>query len=342
MIEKKTVAVGLSGGVDSSVAVILLKEQGYEVTGIHMHLTEGDSTEDARKVAEKLEIPFYDIDMRDAYRERIVEYIRSDYAMGRTPNPCVRCNRELKFGLFWDRALEQLGSCDYFATGHYAHVERDEAKGLYLLRKGLHGDKDQAYFLSLLTQEQLGRVIFPLGDLEKPYVRGIAEKAGLFTAQKRESQDLCVGEYRLFLAEGKGPGDFMDTEGNVLGRHRGIEQYTVGQRRGLNIAVGFPVYVISIDRENNRVVVGSDEDLLTREVVLSGINWGSVREPGLPHRTNGKIRYRDRAAPCVVERREGDRYYVRFVEPKRAVTPGQLAVFYDDRGFVEMAGFIEG
>jgi len=342
MSDNKTVAVGLSGGVDSSVAVILLKEQGYRVTGIHMHLTEGDSTEDARRVAESLEIPFFDIDMRDAYRERIVEYIRGDYARGRTPNPCVRCNRELKFGLFWERALEAMGNCDYFVTGHYAHVERDGDTGRYLLRKGLHGDKDQAYFLSLLSQEQLSRVIFPLGDLEKPRVREIAEKAGLFTARKRESQDLCVGEYRQFIVPGKGAGDFVDGDGTVLGRHSGIEQYTVGQRRGLNIAAGYPVYVTAIDRENNRVVIGPDGDLLTRELVVSGINWGAVQEPELPYRTNGKIRYRDRAAPCVIETREGDRYHIRFDEPKRAVTPGQLAVFYDDRGFVEMAGFIEG
>ena len=337
----KTVAVGISGGVDSSVAAVLLKQQGYRVIGVHMHLVDGDSSDDARKVAEKLDIPYYDIDMRDAYRERIVEYIRTDYAMGRTPNPCVRCNRELKFGLFWDRALEQSGGCDFFATGHYAHVEKDGATGRYLLRKGLHGDKDQAYFLSLLSQKQLSRVIFPLGDMEKPQVRQIAEEAGLFTARKRESQDLCVGEYRQFISEGVGPGEFVDREGRILGEHRGIEQYTVGQRRGLNIAAGYPVYVTAIDRENNRVVVGPDEDLMTRDVIISAVNWGAVEDPVLPYRTYGKIRYRDKAAPCVLERREGGRFVIRFDEPKRAVTPGQLAVFYNEAGFVELAGFIE-
>jgi tRNA-uridine 2-sulfurtransferase len=340
-MNRKKVAVGVSGGVDSSVAVILLKEQGYDVCGIHMSLVEGDSSADARKVAEKLSIPFYDIDMRNSYRERIVEYIRTDYAMGRTPNPCVRCNRELKFGLFWERALEILGECDYFATGHYAHVEQDPETGRYLLRKGLHGDKDQAYFLSMLTQEQLGRVIFPLGDLEKPRVREIAEKAGLFTAQKRESQDLCVGEYRQFLTVGAGEGDFVDLEGKVLGTHKGIEHYTVGQRRGLNIAAGYPVYVISIDREKNQVVVGPDEALLTGDVTISGVNWGAVEKPELPYHTYGKIRYRDKAASCVIESRSGDHYTIRFDEEKRAITPGQLAVFYDDKGFVELAGFIE-
>jgi tRNA-specific 2-thiouridylase len=338
--KNKTVAVGLSGGVDSSAAVILLKEQGYDVYGIHMKLVEDDGVNDAQRVAEHLEIPFYDIDMIDLYRERIVEYIRTDYAMGRTPNPCVRCNRELKFGLFWERAREIAGDFDYFATGHYAHVEQNES-GRYLLRKGLHGDKDQAYFLSLLSQDQLSKILFPLGDLEKPFVREIAARWGLFTAQKKESQDLCVGEYRNFLHEGAGPGDFVDSSGKILGQHKGIEQYTVGQRRGLNIAAGYPVYVTAIDRANNRVVVGPDEDLMTRELIIDSVNWGSVENPPLPYRSLGKIRYRDKGAPCVIEKKEGEKFHVRFDEPKRAVTPGQLAVFYNEDGFVELAGYID-
>lgn len=334
-------ALGLSGGVDSSAAAILLKEQGYRVTGIHMKLSEEDAGEDARRVAEFLDIPFYDIDMVDLYRERIVEYIRSDYAMGRTPNPCVRCNRELKFGLFWERAREVSGDFDLFATGHYAHVEKNGVTGRWMLRKGLHGDKDQAYFLSLLSQEQLGRVLFPLGDLEKPRVREIAARGGLFTAEKRESQDLCVGEYRQFIRKGAGPGDFVDLQGRVMGRHRGIEFYTVGQRRGLNIAAGYPVYVIAIDPESNRVVLGTDEALLTRSVTIAGVNWGCLEEPTYPHRTWGKIRYRDTAAPCVIEKGPHNRLVITFDQPKRAVTPGQLAVFYDGEGVVELAGFIE-
>lgn len=340
--KNKTVAVGLSGGVDSSVVVLLLKEQGYKVCGIHMKLVEEDTSSDAINVAKFLDIPFYDIDMIDLYKEKIIQYIKDDYSKGRTPNPCVRCNRELKFGLFWERAQELMGDFDYFATGHYAHVEQVESTGRYNLRQGLYGEKDQAYFLSMLKQDQLSKIMFPLGDMEKPTVREIATKAGLFTADKKESQDLCVGEYRNFILEGEGPGDFVDSSGKVLGQHKGIEQYTVGQRRGLDISVGYPIYATFIDREKNRVVVGPDEDLLRKELTISGINWGSVEEPPLPYRTLGKIRYRDTASPCTItDKDERGCYKVRFDQPKRAITPGQLAVFYDEKGMVTLAGYID-
>jgi len=335
------IAVGLSGGVDSSVAALLLKNAGHEVVGINMKLLKDMETSDAEKVAKHLEIPFQSIDMTDLYREKILRYIQEDYSSGRTPNPCVRCNRELKFGLFLDRAMEQVGRFDRFATGHYARIQELES-GRLALYKGTYAEKDQAYFLSLLSQEQLKRILFPLGELSKPDVRKMASEAGLFTAEKGESQDLCIGEYRNFLGETSGRGNFVDKNGKVLGQHKGIEHYTVGQRRGLNIAAGYPVYVISINSRENQVVVGPDEDLFSEEMTIAQVNWGSVESPELPWKGSVKVRYRDQGVDAWLEEAlEGGRFRIRFSEQRRAVTPGQLGVMYDAQGAVALAGIIQ-
>jgi len=337
-------AVGLSGGVDSSVAALLLKREGHQVAGITMRIlqTDDDSAcDDARRVAEHLEIPLTVVDLRREYENTILRYIREDYAAGRTPNPCVRCNREVKFGLFLEKAHQAGGDFDCFATGHYAIIDTDPATGRKALRKGLHGEKDQAYFLSLLTQEQLSQTLFPLGRMTKPEVREIAREAGLFTHRKGESQDLCLGGYRQYLSSGRGEGDFTDAAGRFLGRHRGIEHYTIGQRRGLGIGGGEPLYVVAIREEENRVILGRDGDLFARGMLIREVNWGVVEDPPVPFAGTVKIRYRDGGTPAVLEGAdEPGLYRIRFEEPRRAVTPGQLAVFY--RGdYVAFAGFIQ-
>ncbi len=338
------VAVGLSGGVDSSVAAWLLKQAGHEVIGITMQIVEDfDRTgADARKVADHLEIPLHIIDLRAEYGNSILKYIREDYAAGRTPNPCVRCNREVKFGLFLSRAYELNLDFEMFATGHYALIRRKDETGRWSLSKGLYGEKDQAYFLSLLGQDQLSKTLFPLGEMRKEQVRDLARKAGLFTHRKRESQDLCLGNYRQFLVKGMGKGDFTDNSGKVLGRHKGIEHYTIGQRRGLGIGAGYPLYVLSINQQNNNIILGRDDELFSRGMLIEDVNWGTVKEPDLPYGGMVKIRYRDNGAPAeLIEKQSDGIYLIMFERPRRAVTPGQLAVFYTEED-VAFAGFIRG
>ena len=336
------IAVGLSGGVDSSVAVLLLQRAGHEVVGITMRIVEDfDQTrEDSRRVAGELGILHHIIDLREEYDKTILKYIREDYAAGRTPNPCVRCNREVKFGLFIDRTLASGVDFDKFATGHFARIIKHEETGRFGLARGTHANKDQAYFLSLLSQEQLKKIIFPLGELTKDEVRELAREAGLFTHKKGESQDLCLGNYRQFLIPGRGEGDFIDTRGTVLGRHRGIEHYTIGQRRGLGIGGGAPLYVLEIDSESNRVILGRDDELFSRGMVIGEVNWGVLEQPELPRRGMVKIRYRDGGTPAVLsDALTGGEFSIIFDEPRRAVTPGQLAVFYQEDE-VALAGFI--
>ncbi|MBI9105045.1 MAG: tRNA 2-thiouridine(34) synthase MnmA [Spirochaetales bacterium] len=336
------IAVGLSGGVDSSVAAFLLKQAGHEVTGITMRIVEDFDTTggDARRVAEHLEIPLHILDLRSEYEKTILKYIREDYAAGRTPNPCVRCNHEVKFGLFIARALESGLDFEKFATGHYARIRKNPETGRFGLSKGTFADKDQAYFLSLLVQEQLARTVFPLGEMNKDEVREIAKEAGLFTHKKGESQDLCLGNYRQFLVEGRGAGEFVDTSGKVLGQHKGIEHYTIGQRRGLGIGAGHPLYVLEIDTSSNRIILGLDEELASDGMIIGDISWGVVSQPALPYGGTVKIRYRDDGSPATLAESlpEGE-FRILFDKPRRAVTPGQLAVFYQGEE-VAFAGFI--
>ncbi len=325
------IGVGISGGVDSSVAAWLLKKEGHDVVGIWMNLFGNESlAKDAERVAEYIDIPFFKVDLQTEYNEIVISYIKEEYALGKTPNPCVICNRGVKFGLFIEKALSIGADFDYFATGHYSIIEYNEKTSRYLLKKGIHEGKDQAYFLSMLSQKQLGRILFPLGGKVKSEVRKIAEEAGIFTTDKRESQDLCSGDYRDFIDDSKGPGNFTDESGLILGSHKGIENYTIGQRRGLGISSSAePWYVIGIKPMSNEVVLGFNSDLLNKGMMVSKCNWIATSRPDFPIKVDAKIRYRDNGAPAILNEVGEDLIEVLFSEERRAVTPGQVAVFYN-------------
>jgi tRNA-uridine 2-sulfurtransferase len=336
------IAVGLSGGVDSSVAAWLLKKEGHDVIGIWMNLFGDDSLGvDAENVSKYLDIPFYKVDLKAEYNQIVVSYIKSEYSEGKTPNPCVICNRSVKFGLFLDKALANGVNFEYFATGHYSIIEYQKETNRYILKKGIQDGKDQAYFLSMLNQKQLSKILFPLGGKNKPEVRRIAEEAGLFTYNKSESQDLCSGNYRDFIVESKGPGNFVDSKGIKLGVHKGIENYTIGQRRGLGISSNTePYYVTGIKSDINEVILGFNTDLLNSGMLVSECNWISVEKPDFPMAVNAKIRYRDNGAPATLTEISSNLIQVNFNEERRAVTPGQIAVFYDNE-IVIGAGIIQ-
>lgn len=341
------IAVGLSGGVDSSVVAHLLKKEGHDVIGVRMNLFPMDKNkeeDDAVKVAEFLDIEYVSIDMEKEYNEKVVKYMKGEYLSGRTPNPCIICNRYIKFGLFLEKVLESGLEFDMFATGHYALIEKDSNSGRYALRKGSHTDKDQAYFLSMLTQEQLSKILFPLGRMDKMQVKTIAADIRLFTAQKRESQDLCSGDYRNYIDEKEsGKGNFVDKTGKILGEHKGIENYTIGQRRGLGLSsADDPFYVIGLDGGSNNVIIGYNRDLLSSTMIVGPMNWGFLVEPELPLDVQVKIRYRDDGIEgTIVEKFPDGKYLIKFSEERRAVTPGQLAVFYDGDTVIS-AAFIDG
>ena len=344
------VAVAMSGGVDSSVTAAILLERGYSVVGLTMKLWEYDTVggnlysessccslegiHDAARVADQLGIPHYVVDVHEAFEKQVIRNFIEEYRRGRTPNPCVLCNVLTKWDLL--RLKGKALGAKYFATGHYARVRFNPATRRYELLRALDKGKDQSYALWALRQEQLADTLLPLGDLTKDATRKLAERLGLRTASKPDSQEICFvpdNDYRRFLRERGEPervGEIVDTEGNVLGHHRGYTGFTIGQRRGLGIAVGRPVYVVDIDPVRNRVVVGDREELLSRGLVASGVNW--VALPGLeePVRAWVKIRYRDRGSWATLHPgEEPGTVRVEFDEPQPAVTPGQSAVFYD-------------
>ncbi|MEW5805886.1 MAG: tRNA 2-thiouridine(34) synthase MnmA [Acidobacteriota bacterium] len=339
------VAVAMSGGVDSSVAASILVEQGYNVVCLTMRLLDLKGEEggaprccspkdigDARRVAAQLGIPAYVIDMREEFRKRIGEYFFSSYLQGKTPNPCILCNSELKFGTLLRKALE-IGA-DKIATGHYARIEFSESFGRFLLKRGIEASKDQAYFLFNLDQEQMARTIFPVGEMTKEEVREKARCIGLKVAEKEESQDICFspgGDCRSYIRhviEDK-PGEIIDSSGLVLGSHRGIHHFTIGQRRGIGIAHPRPLYVLRIEPERNRVVVGEAEELYEKSLLVHGTNWISWEEPPMEFRTTVKIRSTHRGEPALVRRVLNQLWRVEFDETVRGIAPGQAAVFYD-------------
>jgi tRNA-uridine 2-sulfurtransferase len=353
------IAVAMSGGVDSSAAAAILKEQGHDLIGFSMQLWNQrrgisvdengdplpsrccslDDVYDARRVAEELGFPFYVLNLEREFERDVVQPFVTSYLNGETPIPCVSCNSRLKFASL-DALAASLG-CEKVATGHYARVEFDQSANRYRLCRGRNLDKDQSYFLWELTQEQLARSMFPLGEMSKPEVREVARAHQLAVAEKAESQEICFvpdGDYAGFIdryleAEDAsdrlpGRGEIVDTRGATLGHHNGIHRYTIGQRRGIGISNRRPLYVLSMDAQNNRVVVGGEYELLSREFTAAGVNWIAHDSPATPVRARVRVRYRHAEAPASIQPLENNRVRVIFDEPQRAITLGQATVFY--------------
>ena len=347
-MEKKRVVVGMSGGVDSSVAAWLLKEQGYDVIGVTMQIWQDEeekfqeenggccgltAVDDARRVAASLEIPYYVMNFKREFKENVIDYFVDEYIGGRTPNPCIACNRFVKWESLLKRSMD-IGA-DYIATGHYARVEQ-LPNGRYAVRTSATGRKDQTYALYNLTQEQLKRTLMPVGGYTKEEIREMAAKMNLPVAHKPDSQDICFvpdGDYASFIektADQTFPqGNFVLADGTIVGRHNGIIHYTVGQRKGLGVAMGYPVFVLAIRPETNEVVLGKAEESLSRYVRADRINFMSVEDLKEPKKVWAKIRYNHKGAWCTVERTGEDELLCTFDEPLRAAAPGQAVVLYD-------------
>jgi len=349
---KKTVVVGMSGGVDSSVAAYLLKEQGYNVIGVTMQIWQDDAThriegncgnstccglsavEDARQVADTLGIPYYVMNFKEEFKNNVIDYFVEEYLQGRTPNPCIACNRYVKWEALLKRSLE-IGA-DYIATGHYARIEQ-LSNGRFAIRNSVTASKDQTYALYNLTQGQLARTLMPVGEFEKDEIRKIAQKAGLPVASKPDSQEICFipdNDYAAFIdREASGrvptPGNFVTVDGKVLGTHKGITHYTIGQRRGLDLPMGERVFVVDIRPDTNEVVIGKNEDIFTTEVICDRVNFMGIEALDTPRRAMGKIRYNHKGEYCMIEQLPDGRVKGTFESPVRAATPGQAFVFYD-------------
>ncbi len=334
------VVVALSGGVDSAVAAVLLKEQGYEVIGVHLLLAECDSlccgsagALNAKRVAAAMGIPFYVVNLKAKFQQLVVEPFIAEYARGRTPNPCIECNRWIKFEILRHRAA-QLGA-GLIATGHYSRIVRDE-NGVFHLLKGLDGNRDQSYFLYTLNQEQLAGLLLPLGEYEKQQVRQRARELGLPNAAREESREICFipdKNYANFLRERQPelfrPGPVYDTAGRLLGEHEGIVNFTIGQRKGLRMAFGDRRYVVRIDARQHAIYLGSEAEVNQTRVWAENVHWIAGRPPARPVRGWAKVRYQGAGGYALIEPLPGGRVYVKFDQPQWAPTPGQAVVFWD-------------
>ena len=338
-MKKNRALIGMSGGVDSSVAAWLIRQQQFDCAGGTMRLHDfgcggNQDALDARAVADKLEIPHHLFDFQPEFEENVIRQFVTAYEAGLTPNPCIQCNAHLKFGAMLDRALEM--GFDYVVSGHYARVRQDPDTGRYILYKAADHSKDQTYFLACLSQQQLSHILFPLGGMTKAEVREIAEREGLVTARKRDSQDICFvpdGDYAAFLARYTGKdypeGDYLDLTGKIVGRHKGAVCYTRGQRKGLNLAMGAPVYVCSKDMQANTVTVGPNEALFSSALRAKDWNWLPFPALTEPMRVTAKIRHSQHELAATVYPEETGFARVEFDAPQRAITPGQAVVLYD-------------
>lgn len=337
----KKVLVGMSGGVDSAVSAYVLKSNGYDVTGVNCRFYDEDKTKassdalDAKKVADTLGIPFEIYSYYDEFEQNVISSFISSYLKGETPNPCLECNKNLKFGKLLDSALEK--GFDYIATGHYARVEFDEKSGRYLLKKGIDESKDQSYVLYTLTQHQLSHTLFPLGNMTKTDARSLAEKMNFVNARKHDSQDICFipdGDYAAFIENRLDyilpKGNFVSSDGTVLGQHKGIIHYTVGQRKGLGIALGKPAFVQSKSAEDNTVVLGSNEELFSKELKAREVNLIAYESLSEPIRCKARIRYNAREQWATVTQIDESHIHVVFDEAQRAIAKGQAVVLYDE------------
>ena len=357
---KKKVVVGMSGGVDSSVAAWLLKQQGYDVIGVTMQIWQEEDREfqeenggccglsavdDARRVAQVLDIPYYVMNFRKEFKENVIDYFTREYLEGRTPNPCIACNRYVKWESLLKRSLD-IGA-DYIATGHYARVEQ-LPNGRYAIRNSVTAKKDQTYALYNLTQEQLSRTLMPVGDYTKDEIRRMAEEAGLPVAHKKDSQEICFvpdNDYAGFIEKHTGrkteKGNYVLEDGSVIGQHQGIIHYTIGQRKGLNLAMGHPVFVMEIRPESNEVVIGENEDLFVYSLLCDRVNFMAMEKLEEGRNLTAKIRYNHSGAPCTLKDAGDGKVIVTFQEPQRAITPGQAVVFYQGE-YVAGGGIILG